>query len=64
MNVLPDVYICSRRKKSTPFLPEGTVKCIYKTSSIANSQSMQAEINESGTVAKIRIYVENDTVKH
>ena len=27
MNVLPDVYICSHRKKSTPLLREGTVKC-------------------------------------
>ena len=29
MNVLPDMYICSLRKKTTPLLPEGTVKCIH-----------------------------------
>ena len=52
MNVLPDVYICSHWKKSAPLLPEGTVKCIYIYSSIANSQRMQTEINKSGTVAK------------
>ena len=28
MNVLPDVYICSLRKKNPPFLPERTVKLI------------------------------------
>ena len=55
INVLPDVYICSHRKKSAPLLPEGAVKCIYTSSSIANSQRMQTEINESGTIAKIRI---------
>ena len=26
INVLPDVYICSYRKKSAPLVPEGTVK--------------------------------------
>ena len=29
MNVLPDVYICTLRKKSAPCLPEGTVKCTH-----------------------------------
>ena len=29
MNTLPDVYICSHRKKSAPLLPEGTVKCTH-----------------------------------
>ena len=52
MNVLPDVYICSHRKKSAPLLPEGKVKCRYTSSSIANSQRMQTEISESGTIAK------------
>ena len=33
-------------------------------SSIANSQRIQTEVNESNTIGKIRIYVENDTVKH
>ena len=55
MNVLPDLYICSHKKTSVPLLPEGTVKCIYTSSSIANSQRMQAEINESDTIAKISI---------
>ena len=36
---------------------------MYTSSSIANSQRMQTEINESGTIAKIRIRVENDTVR-
>ena len=55
MNVLPDVQACPHRKKSEPFLPEGTVKCIYTSSSIASSQRIQTEIDESGTIAKIRI---------
>ena len=56
MNVLPDVYICSHRKRSAPLLPEETVKCTHnKTNSVANSQRMQTEINENGTVAKTRI---------
>ena len=55
MNVLPDVHICSHRQKSAPFLPEGTVKCIYTSTSIANSQRMLIEINESSTIAKIWI---------
>ena len=37
---------------------------MYISSSIANSQRIQTEINESGTIAKIRIEVENDNVKH
>ena len=55
VNVLPDVYVCSHRKKSAPLLPEETVKCIYASSSIANLHRMQTEINESGTLAIIRI---------
>ena len=55
MNVLPDVYISFHKKKSSPLLPEGTVKSIYTSSSITNSQGMQTEIKESGTIAKIRI---------
>ena len=42
------------QKKSAPLLPDGTVKCIDTSTSIANSQRIQAEINESGTIAKIR----------
>ena len=37
---------------------------MYTSSSRANSQRMQTEINESGSIAKIRIQVENDAVKH
>ena len=55
MNVLPEAYICSHRNNSAPLLPEVTVKCIYTSSSIANSQRIQTEINKSGTIAKIRI---------
>ena len=55
MNVLPDVNITFHKKKSSPLLPEGTVKCIYTSSSITNSQRMQTEINKSSTIAKIRI---------
>ena len=29
MNMLPDVYICSHRRKSAPLLPEGTAKCTH-----------------------------------
>ena len=49
MNVLPDVYICSHRKKISPLLPDGAVKCTH------NAQRMQTEINKSGTIAKMRI---------
>ena len=37
---------------------------LYTSGSIANSQRMLTEINKSGTIAKIRIWVESDTVKH
>ena len=59
INVLPDVYICSVRKKSAPLLPEGTDVHIWQHSkfsgSIANSQTMLSEIKKSGVIAKIRI---------
>ena len=63
MNVLPDVYNCSLRKKSVPLLPEGTVKCTHlakqskfiEIHNIANLQTIPSEINGSGTIAKIRI---------
>ena len=56
MNVLPDVYICFLKKKSAPLLPvdRGQHK-IYACGKIANSQRIVTEIDESGTVAKIRI---------
>ena len=34
------------------------------TGSIASSQRMPTEINESGTIANTRTSVESDTVKH
>ena len=37
---------------------------MYTSGSIANSQRMLTEINESSAIAKIRIWVESDTVKH
>ena len=37
---------------------------MYTSSSIANSQGMKTEIKESGAMAKIKIWAENDTVKH
>ena len=37
---------------------------MYTSGSMASSQRMRIEINESGTIAKIRISVESDTVKH
>ena len=37
---------------------------MYTSGSIANSQKMLTEINESGAIAKIKIWVESDTAKH
>ena len=37
---------------------------MYTSASIANSQRMLTEINENGTIAKISIWVESNTVKH
>ena len=38
---------------------------MYTSGSIANSQGMlTTEINKSGALTKIRIWVESDTVKH
>ena len=48
-----DVYVFFHRKKSAPLVPEDSK--MHTSSSIANSQRMQTEINESGTRAKIRI---------
>ena len=36
---------------------------MYIVGSIASSQRMPTEINESGAIAKIRILVKSDTVK-
>ena len=37
---------------------------MYTSDSIASSQRILTEINKSGTIAKIKIWVESDTVKH
>ena len=37
---------------------------VYTSGSIANSQRMLNEINEIGAIAKIRIWVESNTVEH
>ena len=37
---------------------------IYTSGGIANSQIMLTEMKESGTIAKISIRVESDTIKH
>ena len=37
---------------------------VYTSGSILNWQIMLTEINESGAIAKIRIWVESDTDKH
>ena len=65
MNVLLFVYICSLRKKSVPLSFSWGDSKMYTSASIANSQRMLAEINESGgAIIKIRIWVESDTVIH
>ena len=53
INGLPDVYICSLRKKSAPLLPEGTVKCTHLA--VQQIHRMLTEINKSGVITKIRI---------
>ena len=37
---------------------------MYTSSNIANSQKMLTEINKSGAIPEIRIWVESDAVKH
>ena len=37
---------------------------MYISGSIENSQRMLTKVNKSGAIAKIRIWVESDTVKH
>ena len=59
MNVLPNVYICSHGKKSVASWGDSKM---HTSSSIVNSQRMLTEISESGAIAKIRIWVESDTV--
>ena len=50
MNVLPEVYICSFRKKIAPLLRERTAKCTHLT---ANSHRTLTEINKSSAIVKI-----------
>ena len=59
-NVLPDLFPQEEECTSSSW---GDSK-MYTSNSIANSKRMQTEIKESGTIAKIKIWVENDTVKH
>ena len=47
--------MCCQMCTSVPTGRRVTVKCIYTSISIANSQRMQTEINKSDTIAKIRI---------
>ena len=61
MNVLSDVCIFSFRKKNA--FSSGDSK-IYTSESIANSQRVLTEINESGAIAKVAIWMESDLVKH
>ena len=37
---------------------------MYTSGRIANSQTMLTEINKSGAITKIKIWVGSDTVKH
>ena len=37
---------------------------MYTSGSIANSQRILTEINESGIITKVSVWVESDTVKH
>ena len=43
---------------------EGGDSKMYTSHSIGNSQRILTEINKSGVIAKIRISVKSDTVKH
>ena len=45
-------------------VPSGRNSKMDTFGSIANSQRMLTEINESGAMDKVRIWVESDTVKH
>ena len=59
MNVLLDVFPQEECTSST----WGDSK-MNTSDSIENSQMILTEINKCGTIAKIRIWVESDTVKH
>ena len=50
-NAFPDVYICPLRKKRCTSSSCVDSK-IYTSGSIASSQTMLTEINESGAIAK------------
>ena len=55
--MLPDMRVCRLRKKSARLRHEGHSE-IYTSGSIANSQRMPTEINKTGTIAKMKILVE------
>ena len=57
INVLPGVYILL----SSSSWEDSNM---YTPGSIANSQRMLIETNKSGTITKIRIWVESDNAKH
>ena len=52
MNVLPSVYLSTLRKKLAPLLIDSK---LYTSGSIANSQGMLPEINESSAIGKTRV---------
>ena len=64
MDVLSDVYIyLFPQEEDCTFSSWGDSK-MHTSGSIANSQRMVTEVKESGTIAKIRVRVETDTVKY
>ena len=64
MDVLSDVYIyLFPQEEECTFSSWGDSK-MHTSGSIANSQRMVTEVKESGTIAKIRVRVETDTVKY
>ena len=55
-------HLFPQEEESTCFSWKGSK--IYTSGRIANSQRRLNEVNRSGAIAKIRIWVESDTVKH
>ena len=51
------------QEKEYTFSSSGDSK-MYTSGSVANTQRMLTEIKESGSIGKIRIWVEINTVKH
>lgn len=52
MNVLLNLYICFLREKISPLI---SVRVMYTTYTIVNSQRMSTEIKENGTIAIVRM---------